>query len=120
MCDSELLQLDLRADRHVYEDERGAPGIYNIVDDEPVAVAKWLPELARALGSKPPRHVPVWLGRIAAGEVGVSMMTQIRGATNAKAKRELGWTPTFPSYREGFAGGLGDPRHAPGTTAAAA
>jgi 2-alkyl-3-oxoalkanoate reductase len=88
--------------------QRGAPGIYNIVDDEPVQVAKWLPELSRALGAKPPRHVPVWLGRIAAGEVGVSMMTQIRGASNAKAKRELGWTPTYPSYREGFRSGLGD------------
>jgi nucleoside-diphosphate-sugar epimerase len=86
----------------------GAPGIYNIVDDEPVPVAKWLPELSRALGAKPPRHVPVWLGRIAAGEVGVSMMTQIRGASNAKAKRELGWTPTYPTYREGFRSGLGD------------
>ena len=63
---------------------------------------EWLPELARALGAKPPRHVPVWFGRLAAGEVGVSMMTRIRGASNAKAKRELGWTPQFPSYREGF------------------
>ncbi len=88
--------------------ERGAPGVYNIVDDEPAPVFGWLPELARAVGAKPPRHVPVWLGRIAAGQVGVSMMTQIRGASNAKAKRELDWAPRYPSYREGFQHGLGD------------
>jgi nucleoside-diphosphate-sugar epimerase len=88
--------------------ERGAPGVYNIVDDEPAPVARWLPELARVLGAKPPRRVPVWLGRLAAGEVGVSMMTQIRGTSNAKAKRELGWTPRYPSFREGFRDGLGD------------
>jgi 2-alkyl-3-oxoalkanoate reductase len=86
--------------------EGGAPGIYNIADDEPARVADWLPELARALGTKPPRRVPVWLGKLAAGEVGVSMMTKIRGTSNAKAKRELGWTPRYPSYREGFATGL--------------
>jgi nucleoside-diphosphate-sugar epimerase len=82
--------------------ERGAPGVYNVVDDEPAPVAEWLPELARLLGAKPPRHVPVWLGRLAAGEVGVSMMTQIRGISNAKAKRELGWEPRYSSWREGF------------------
>ncbi len=86
--------------------ERGEPGIYNVPDDEPVRVADWLPELARALDAKPPRRVPVWLGRLASGEVGVSVMTQIRGASNAKAKRELGWRPRYPSYREGFAEGL--------------
>jgi 2-alkyl-3-oxoalkanoate reductase len=84
----------------------GAPGIYNVVDDEPAPVAVWLPELARALGARPPRRVPVWLGRLVAGEVGVSMMTQIRGASNAKAKRELGWRPRYPSWREGFRTGL--------------
>jgi nucleoside-diphosphate-sugar epimerase len=88
--------------------ERGAPGIYNIADDEPVEVAKWLPALAEAVGAKPPRRVPVWIGRVAAGEVGVSMMTRIRGASNAKARRELGFAPHYPSYREGFAHGLGD------------
>jgi 2-alkyl-3-oxoalkanoate reductase len=82
-------------------------GVYNIVDDEPTPVSAWLPALAKAVGARPPRHVPVWLGRIAAGEVGVSMMTQIRGTSNAKAKRELGWTPRYPSYREGFTAGLG-------------
>ncbi|HEX8073665.1 MAG TPA: NAD(P)-dependent oxidoreductase [Thermoleophilaceae bacterium] len=89
--------------------ERGASGIYNVADDEPAPVAAWLPELARAVGAKPPRRVPVWLGRMAAGEVGVSMMTRIRGASNAKAKRELGWQPRYASWREGFRTGLGDP-----------
>ena len=85
---------------------RGAPGIYNVVDDEPAAVAEWLPFLAQALGAKPPRRVPLWLGRLAAGEVGVSMMTQIRGCSNAKAKRELGWQLAWPSWRQGFQHGL--------------
>jgi nucleoside-diphosphate-sugar epimerase len=88
--------------------ERGAPGVYNVVDDEPAPVAEWLPELARAVGAKPPRRVPVWLGRLASGEVGVSMMTRIRGTSNAKAKRELGWAPRFKSWRQGFREGLGD------------
>jgi nucleoside-diphosphate-sugar epimerase len=86
--------------------ERGAPGIYNVADDEPAAVRDWIPELARAVGAKPPRRVPVWLGRIAVGEVGVSLMTKIRGASNQKIKRELGWQPAFPTYREGFHAGL--------------
>ena len=87
--------------------DRSASGAYNVADDEPVAVADWLPELARALDAPPPRHVPVWLGRLAAGAVGVSMMTRIRGASNAKAKRELGWRPRYATYREGFRDGLG-------------
>jgi nucleoside-diphosphate-sugar epimerase len=87
---------------------RGEAGVYNIIDDEPAPVSEWLPYLAEVLGAKPPRHVPVWLGRIAAGEVGVSMMTQIRGASNAKAKRELGWAPRWRSYKEGFRDGLID------------
>jgi 2-alkyl-3-oxoalkanoate reductase len=82
--------------------ERGAPGIYNIVDDEPARVADWLPVLAAAAGARPPRHVPVWLGRLAVGPQGVAMMTEIRGASNAKAKRELGWQLIHPSWREGF------------------
>jgi nucleoside-diphosphate-sugar epimerase len=86
----------------------GAPGVYNVVDDEPASVAEWLPYVARAVGAKAPRRVPVWLGRLAAGEVGVSMMTQIRGSSNAKAKRELGWCPAWPSWREGFSRGLAD------------
>jgi len=86
--------------------DRGAPGIYNVVDDEPIAVREWLPELATALGAKSPRTVPVWLGRLAAGDVGVSMMTRVRGASNAKAKRELDWAPSYPSVRDGFRRGL--------------
>jgi nucleoside-diphosphate-sugar epimerase len=86
--------------------ERGARGVYNVVDDEPAPVSEWLPELARAVGAKPPRHVPVWIGRLATGEVGVSMMTRIRGASNAKAKRELGWAPSYASWRQGFRSGL--------------
>ncbi|MGH2828240.1 MAG: NAD(P)-dependent oxidoreductase, partial [Actinomycetota bacterium] len=86
--------------------ESGSPGIYNIVDDEPAPVAVWLPELARVLGAKPPRRIPVWLGRIAIGEVGISMMTQIRGMSNAKASRELGWQPDYKSWRDGFRTGL--------------
>jgi nucleoside-diphosphate-sugar epimerase len=92
---------------------RGAPGIYNVVDDEPAAVAEWLPFLARVLGAKPPRRVPLWLGRLAAGEVGVSMMTQIRGCSNAKAKRELGWQLAWPSWRQGFQHGLAPVATAP-------
>lgn len=88
--------------------ERGTPGIYNVADDQPVAAADWIPELATVLGAKPPRRVPTWVGRIAAGEVGVSMMTRIRGASNEKAKRELGWRPRYADYREGFRMGLGD------------
>ncbi len=86
--------------------DRGERGIYNAADDGPAPVADWLPGLAEAVGAKPPRHVPTWLGRLAAGEVGVSMMTQIRGTSNAKAKRELGWGPKYPSWREGFRSGL--------------
>ena len=77
--------------------ERGAPGIYNIVDDQPSAVRDWLPEFARELGAKPPFRVPRWLGRIVAGQAATVMMTEIRGASNAKAKRELGWIPRHPS-----------------------
>jgi nucleoside-diphosphate-sugar epimerase len=88
--------------------EQGAPGVYNVVDDDPASVAEWLPYVAQAVGAKAPRRVPAWLGRLAAGEVGVSMMTQIRGSSNAKARRELGWRPAWPSWREGFSRGLAD------------
>ncbi len=86
--------------------EGGAPGIYHVVDDEPAPVRAWLPELASALGARPPRHLPRWVGRLAAGEAAVVLMTEIRGASNAKAKRQLGWTPHVPSWRTGFARGL--------------
>ena len=85
----------------------GRPGIYNIVDDEPAPVREWLPVLANALGAKPPRRVPRWLGRLAAGEAATIMMTDVRGASNAKAKRELDWQLRYPSWRLGFAKGLG-------------
>jgi nucleoside-diphosphate-sugar epimerase len=86
---------------------RGAPGIYNVVDDEPAPVSTWLPLLADVLGAKPPRKVPVWVAKLLIGDGGVSMMTQIRGASNAKAKREFGWEPIYPSWRRGFVEGLG-------------
>jgi nucleoside-diphosphate-sugar epimerase len=82
--------------------ERGAPGVYNVADDEPAPVSDWLPVLAAALGAKPPRRLPAWVGRIAAGELLMLMMTQMRGASNAKAKRELDWAPVHPSWRKGF------------------
>jgi 2-alkyl-3-oxoalkanoate reductase len=105
-----FIHIDDAASATIAAMERGAPGIYNVVDDDPAPVAEWLPALASALGAKPPRRVPVWLGRLAVGEVGVSLMTQIRGASNAKAKRELDWTPRYPSWREGFRTGLdGEP-----------
>lgn len=86
--------------------EHGRRGIYNIVDNEPAPVSEWLSDLAAAVGARPPRHVPIWLGRLAIGEHGVMMMTEIRGASNAKAKRELGWQPTYSSWRVGFRSGL--------------
>jgi nucleoside-diphosphate-sugar epimerase len=82
--------------------DHGAPGVYNIVDDDPAPASEWLPYLAEQLGAKPPRQIPAWLGRIAAGDVPVSMLTRIRGCSNAKAKRELGWQPRYSSWREGF------------------
>jgi 2-alkyl-3-oxoalkanoate reductase len=87
--------------------EHGGRGLYQVVDDEPAPVREWLPALASALRAKPPRRVPRWLGRLAAGEAATVMMTEARGASNAKAKRELGWQPRFPSWRQGFAEGLG-------------
>jgi 2-alkyl-3-oxoalkanoate reductase len=85
----------------------GDPGIYNVVDDEPAPVSTWLPALAEAVGAKPPYKVPVWLGKLAIGGSGVSMMTKIRGGSNAKTKRELGWQLDYPSWRRGFVEGLG-------------
>jgi len=82
--------------------EHGKPGIYNIVDDDPAPMAEWLPILAEAVGAKPPRHVPRWLAKLFAGDVGVILGTEARGASNAKARAELGWTPRYPSWRQGF------------------
>jgi nucleoside-diphosphate-sugar epimerase len=83
--------------------ERGSRGIYNIVDDEPAPVAEWLPAMAQEFGAKKPLRVPRFVGRLFAGEAGIVMMTELRGASNAKAKRELGWSPAHPTWREGFA-----------------
>ncbi len=87
--------------------EHGARGIYNVVDDEPAPVREWLPALAATIGAKPPRRIPRVLARLAAGEVGVVLMTEVRGASNAKARGELGWTPRYPSWREGFRAAYG-------------
>jgi nucleoside-diphosphate-sugar epimerase len=98
-----FVHLDDAATATVLALEQGATGIYNVVDDEPAAVREWLPVLAEAIGAKPPRRVPRWLARLAAGEVGVVLMTETRGASNRKAKGELGWTLRQPSWRQGFA-----------------
>jgi 2-alkyl-3-oxoalkanoate reductase len=82
---------------------RGAPGIYNIVDDEPAPVREWLPALAAMLGARPPRRIPKWLARVAAGEHVVVLMTEACAGSNSKAKRDLGWHPTHASWRRGFA-----------------
>ncbi len=97
-----FVHLDDAAAATVIALERGAPGVYNVVDDEPAPVREWLPALAETIGAKPPRRVPRVLARVLAGESGVVLMTEIRGASNAKAKRELGWTLRYPSWREGF------------------
>ncbi len=94
--------------------ELGRPGeVYNVCDDEPAPVREWLPALAAALGAKPPRRLPAWLARLVAGDAAVSMMTENRGASNAKAKRELGWEPRWASWREGFAALVGGKRGVP-------
>ena len=86
--------------------DRGAPGVYNIVDDEPTEVRVLLPELAKVIGAKPPRRIPRWLGRLIAGQGNTIMMTEVRGASNEKAKRELGWELRYPSWRLGIRDGL--------------
>lgn len=100
------LHVDDAASATVAAVERGAPGIYNIADDEPAPVAEWLPYLAKALGTKPPLKIPAGVARVAVGEAVVAMMTRNRGASNAKAKRVLGWKLRWPSWRQGFRGGL--------------
>ncbi len=89
--------------------ERGRRGIYNIVDDDPAPSREFIPSIAEALGAPPPLRIPAWLGRLMAGEVAVTMMTEGRGASNAKAKRELGWRPFWPTWRDGFRHGLDTP-----------
>jgi nucleoside-diphosphate-sugar epimerase len=98
-----FVHIEDAADATLAAVERGRRGIYNIVDDDPAPVAEWLPAVAAVAGAKPPRHVPRWLGRALAGEAAAVMMTEVRGASNEKAKRELGWQPAHSSWREGFA-----------------
>jgi 2-alkyl-3-oxoalkanoate reductase len=99
---SSFIHLDDAATATVLALEHDAAGVYNIVDDDPAPAREWLPVLAQVLGAKPPRRVPRWLARLFAGEAAVMLGTESRGASNAKAKRELGWTPRYPSWREGF------------------
>jgi nucleoside-diphosphate-sugar epimerase len=102
-----LVQIEDAAAATVAAVDHGDPGVYNVTDDEPAPVSELLPALAEAVGAKPPRRIPRWLGRLFAGEGGVIMMTELRGAANAKAKRELGWELRYPSWRLGFREGLG-------------
>jgi nucleoside-diphosphate-sugar epimerase len=99
---SSFIHLDDAAAATVLALEHDRSGVYNIVDDEPAPVREWLPVLAKVLGAKPPLHFPRWLARLFAGEAVVMMATESRGASNAKAKRELGWTLRYPSWRQGF------------------
>jgi nucleoside-diphosphate-sugar epimerase len=99
---SSFVHLEDAAAATVLALEHDGPAIYNIVDDEPAPVRDWLPVLAEAVGAKPPRHFPVWLARLFAGDAGVMLGTEARGASNAKAKRELGWALRYPSWRQGF------------------
>ena len=98
-----FVQIADAAEATVAAVERGARGVYNVVDDDPATVAEWLPTLARTLGAKKPMRVPRFVARPFAGEAGVMMMTDSRGASNAKAKQELAWRPAHPSWRQGFA-----------------
>jgi nucleoside-diphosphate-sugar epimerase len=99
---SSWVHLDDAASATVLAVEQQARGVYNIVDDEPAPVSEWLPYLAACAGAKPPLRIPPWLGRLLAGEVAVTMMTEGRGFSDVKAKRELGWTLRYPSWRQGF------------------
>ena len=96
------VHLDDAASATVLAIEQKATGVFNIVDDEPAPVSEWLPYLAECAGAKPPRRIPAWLARLLAGEMMVGMMTEGRGFSNAKAKRELGWELRYPSWRQGF------------------
>ena len=101
-----FIQIEDAATATVEAIEHGSRGVYNVVDDDPAPVREWLPGLAAALGARKPMRLPRWVGRLAAGEAAVVMMTEVRGASNAKAKRELGWQPRYARWRQGFAEGL--------------
>jgi 2-alkyl-3-oxoalkanoate reductase len=107
-----FIHLDDAAAATVLALEQERAGLYNIVDDDPAPQREWLPVLAQALGARPPRRVPVWLAALIAGRGGVTMMGESRGASNAKAKRELGWKPRYLSWRQGFAAVYGSPEPA--------
>jgi nucleoside-diphosphate-sugar epimerase len=96
------VHVDDAANATILAMEQKAHGVFNIVDDEPAPVSEWLPYLAECVGAKPPRRVPAWLARLVAGEMAVGVMTQGRGFSNAKAKRQLGWELRYPSWRQGF------------------
>lgn len=104
---SSWVHLDDAASATVLAIEQQVRGVINVVDDEPAPASEWLPYLATCAGAKPPMRVPVWVARLMAGDVAVAMMTQGRAFSNAKAKRELGWTLRYPSWRQGFAADLG-------------
>ena len=106
---SSFIHLDDAAAATVLALERDLAGVYNIVDDEPAPMREWLPALAKALGAKPPRNVPLWLAGLVAGKGMVMMAVGSRGASNAKAKRELGWTLRYPSWRQGFIAAYAQP-----------
>ncbi|MFG1812727.1 NAD-dependent epimerase/dehydratase family protein [Kribbella sp. NPDC049174] len=101
-----FIHYDDAADATVKAVESDATGIYQIADDDPAQVAVWLPEFARILGAKPPRHIPAWLARLAVGDVGVAAFTEIRGVDNSLAKATFDWQPGYASWREGFRKGL--------------
>jgi nucleoside-diphosphate-sugar epimerase len=103
-----FVHLDDAAAATVLALEPAAQGIYNVADDEPAKVSVWLPELARVLGAPPPRRLPTWLARPLVGAAGISMFTRIRGASNAKVKRELGWEPRWSTWRDGFRAALSE------------
>lgn len=116
---SSFVHLDDAAAATALSLEHEGPAVYNIVDDDPAPVRDWLPVLAQALGAKPPRRFPVWLARLFAGQPGVVMGTKSRGASNAKAKRELGWTLRYPSWRQGFTAAYAQRSASPATPMAA-
>jgi len=104
-----LIHLDDAAAATALALDHDGPAIYNVTDDEPARASEWIPALAQVLGAKPPRHVPAWLARVIVGDGGVQVLTRCRGAANAKAKDELGWTLRYPSWRQGFIAAFGRP-----------
>jgi nucleoside-diphosphate-sugar epimerase len=109
-----LIHLDDAAAATVLALRKDGPAIYNVVDDDPAPARDWVPVLANVLGAKPPRRIPLWLAKAFAGKQAATMMAEARGASNAKAKRALGWKPKYPSWRQGFVAAYGASRDAPG------